>query len=562
MLNATTTASATATATATTTIYAARKILTMNPARPEATHVAVREGRILGTGTLDELKGWGAHTLDQRFANLVLMPGFVEGHSHLMAGTLWRFAYCGFFDVHDPDGRLWPGAKSLQEVVATLARTEQASQGAGSAEPVTGWGLDPIYFGTRRLTRHDLDGVSTTRPVGVMHASAHILNVNSLTLERAGFLRMGIDHPAFPLGDDGLPTGELKGPEAMMPALDHVGLNRSFLSGDEFGIRAFAKLAVRTGVTTATDLAAMLQEAEVEMLLRITGEADYPLRLVPLLRLIGIKPADAVARALALRGRSTELLRLGRIKVVADGSIQGFSARLRWPGYYNGAPAGLWYTAPEAMRECYVHALRAGVQVHTHTNGDEATEMALDNIAAALAEVPRADHRFTLQHVQLAETAQFRRMKPLGVGVNLFANHHFYWGDQHRTVTVGPERAERMNACASALREGVPLAIHSDAPVTPLGPLFTAWCAVNRLTASGHVQGAHERITVPEALRAITIGAAYSLGIDAEVGSIECGKRADFVVLGDDPTQAKPEKLRDVPVWGTVQGGRVFQAAA
>jgi hypothetical protein len=553
------------------TIFTARRILTMNPARPEATHVAVQGGRILGAGTLAELRGWGAHELDERFAKAVLMPGFVEGHSHLMAGTLWRHAYCGFFAIDDPEGRRWPGANSLEEVVSALQRAARtgaaATDTAADAEtaPITGWGFDPIYFGDggrRRLNRHDLDRVSATRPVGVLHASGHILNVNTVALERAGFLRGGIEHPAFPLGDDGLPTGELKGPEAMLPVLDAVGLNRSFLSGDEFGMRAFAKLAVRTGVTTATDLAATLQDEEVQTLRRVSDEADYPLRLVPLLRLIGLKPGEAVARAVALRAHNSDRLRLGAIKVVADGSIQGFSARLRWPGYYNGAPQGLWYTAPEAMRECYRLALGAGVPVHTHTNGDEATELALDMIAAALAEAPRLDHRFTLQHAQLADAAQFRRMKALGVGVNLFANHHFYWGDQHRTSTVGPERAERMNACATALAEGVPLAIHSDAPVTPLAPLVTAWCAVNRLTASGHVLGAHERIGVPQALRAITLGAAFSLGLDGEIGSIECGKRADFAVLGDDPSAVPPERLKDVPVWGTVQGGRVFEALA
>jgi predicted amidohydrolase YtcJ len=177
-----------------------------------------------------------------------------------------------------------------------------------------------------------------------------------------------------------------------------------------------------------------------------------------------------------------------------------------------------------------------------------------------LRHVPRLDHRFTLQHVQLADAAQFRRMAALGVGVNLFANHHFYWGDQHRSITVGPERAERMNACATALREGVAMAIHSDAPVTPLAPLFTAWAAVNRHTASGHVLGAAERITVPQALRAITLGAAHCLGLDGEIGSIECGKQADFCVLHDDPLAAAPQALKDVGVWGTVQGGRVFKA--
>jgi len=551
------------TSTASTTLYAARRILTMNPARPEATHVAVRDGRILGAGPLEELAAWGPHQLDRRFEAHVLMPGLVEGHSHLMAGTLWRYTYCGFFDLHDPEARLWPGAKSLDAVVAALtaaAEAPGASPGAAPDAPVVGWGFDPIYFGERRCTRADLDRVSATRPVALLHASGHILNVNTAALQLGGFLRAGIAHPAIPLGADGLPSGELKGPEAMMPVLGHVGLSRNLLSGDETGMRAFGRLAVRAGVTTATDMAATLQDPEVETLLRVTGDEAYPLRLVPLLRLIGMTPTEAVARAVALRERGTEALRLGAIKVVTDGSIQGFSARLRWPGYFNGAREGLWYTPPEAVRECYERALRAGVQVHTHTNGDEATDMALDCLQQALAEVPRRDHRFTLQHAQLANAAQFRRMRALGAGVNLFANHTWYWGEEHRRVTVGPERAERMNACATALREGVPLAMHSDAPITPLAPLFTAWCAVNRLTAAGRVLGAAERIGVPEALRAITLGAAYSLGLDAEIGSIECGKRADFCVLEDDPTAVPPERLKDVPVWGTVQGGRIFAA--
>ena len=151
-------------------------------------------------------------------------------------------------------------------------------------------------------------------------------------------------------------------------------------------------------------------------------------------------------------------------------------------------------------------------------------------------------------------------MSELGMCVNLFANHHFYWGDQHREVTVGPDRARRMNACRSALDAGVPFSVHSDAPITPLAPLFTAWCAVNRLTASGQVLGEHQRISVAQALHAITLGAAYTLKLDGEVGSIECGKRADFCVLHDDPTAVDPLALKDVKVWGTVQGGRVFAA--
>ena len=105
------------------------------------------------------------------------------------------------------------------------------------------------------------------------------------------------------------------------------------------------------------------------------------------------------------------------------------------------------------------------------------------------------------------------------------------------------------------------MAIHSDAPITPLGPLFTAWCAVNRLTSSGRTQGEYEKIELSEALYAITLGAAYTLKLDGEIGSIETGKRADFAILEDDPEQVDPSKLKDVKVWGTVQDGRIFPAA-
>lgn len=530
----------------------------MNPGRPTATHVAVRDGRILGAGSLEELERWGEYELDRTFDDKVLMPGFVEGHSHISEGAQWRFVYCGHFDRTDPDGKTWSGATSIDDIITRL-REAEAKLGPGDA--LTGWGLDPIYFDNRRITRRDLDRVSTERPIGIMHASGHIMNVNTRALERADMLR-SINHPGVTLDDEGLPNGEMKGPEVMTPLGPHVGLDRSQMLADEFGLRAFARLCVRAGVTTAADLANPLEPGIVEMMARVTGEADFPARIVSLRIARNIGPAELIDRALELRRMSSDRLRLGMVKVVVDGSIQGFSARLLAPGYFNGSPNGLWYVAPEQLREILERALAAGVRVHCHTNGDEATELVLDTLEAALCKHPRPDHRFTLQHCQLANAAQFRRMKQLGMCVNLFPNHHYYWGDQHYALTVGPERAERMNACATALANGVPMAIHSDAPVTPLGPLFTAWCAVNRRTASGRVAGAPERISVPDALRTITLGAAYTFGMDGEVGSIECGKLADFAVLEDDPTGIEPERLKDTRIWGTVQGGRKFPASA
>ena len=540
-------------------IYSAKKIITMNPARPVVSHVAVRDGKIVGAGTFKELQQWGDYKHDDRFSDKVLMPGLVEGHAHTMEGTLWRYVYCGYFDRLDPDGRLWPGAKNIDEVIQRLKEAESLLSDPNA--PLSGWQLDPIYFNNERVSRFDLDQVSATRPIGVVNASGHIMNVNSKALELADLMRKGIEHPGIPIGEDGYPTGELKGPEVMTPVGVHVGFNRDILACDERGLRDFGKLCVRSGVTTITDLAARMKDEAAAMMVAVTSEPDFPARVVPLRFFQGLTPRELIDHALSLKKKSTDRLRLGMIKVVADGSIQGFTARMRYPGYFSGAPNGLWYIAPEQLEETYDLALQNGVCVHTHTNGDEATQLAIETFERSLTRYPVADHRFTLQHCQLADAAQFRRMARLNMCVNLFANHHYYWGDEHYRLTVGPERAERMNACRTALANGVPMGIHSDAPVTPLGPLFTAWCAVNRITASGRVQGEYEKISVDDALYAITLGAAYTLKLDGEVGSIESGKHADFAVLEDDPTEVGGEKLRDVRVWGTVQGGRLFAAS-
>ena len=542
-----------------TTVFSARKIVTMNPQKPEASHVAIREGRILAVGSLEEIATWGDYELDERFADMVLFPGLVEGHAHTMEGTLWRYVYCGYFDRMDPYGKTWKGNKSIEDVLASLSAAESLLENPDA--PLTGWQLDPIYLDNKPITRAQLDSFSATRPIGVMNASGHILYVNTKALELAGLMKSGVNHPGISLGSDGMPMGELKGPDAMTPVGEHVGLNRSMTDSDERGLRDFARLCVRTGVTTVTDLAARLEPEGVETMLRVTGEPNFPACVVPLRFFLGLPPKELIPEVARLKKLSTDRLSLGRIKVVADGSIQGFSARMRWPGYHNGAPNGLWYISPEQMQEIYELALAEGIQVHTHTNGDQATQLAIEKLELALKKVPSNDHRFVLQHCQLADRAQFKKMAALKMSVNLFANHHFYWGDEHYRLTVGPDRALRMNATRTALDCGVPMTIHSDAPVTPLGPLFTAWCSVNRLTASGRTQGEHEKITVDEALWAVTMGAAHTLHMDGQIGSIEVGKRADFAVLESDPREAEPEKLKDVEVWGTIQGGRVFAAA-
>ncbi|TPG20250.1 amidohydrolase [Variovorax guangxiensis] len=543
------------------TVFQARKILTMNPMQPEATHVAVRDGKVLAVGDLARMQAWGAYTLETRFADKVLMPGLVEGHSHLMAGGLWKFPFVGFHARTAPDGKVWEGCRDFEEVIARLVQIEATL--ADPTAPLLAWGFDPIFFGTERMTVRHLDRVSTTRAVVILHASQHLMNVNTAALAQAG-ITADTEIEGIARFEDGSPTGELQEFAAMFPITRLTGNIFRVAGSSTDSLRLFGQMAQLAGVTTATDLVNDLSDPNHAAMATVTAEDDFPVRFVPAyISMDGRIGREAGAERIRSRmATNGDKLHYGLVKIVADGSIQGFTARVRWPGYYNGAPNGIWILPPAELKATIAYFHAQGFQLHIHTNGDEATEVALDGIEEALAAHPRADHRHTLQHCQMADAAQFRRMARLGVCANLFANHIYYWGDAHRDLTMGPDRAFRMDACGTALAHGVPLAIHSDAPITPLGPLFTAWCAVNRITSSGQQLGAAERIGVPDALYAITMGAAFTLAMDHLVGSVEIGKYADFCVLDEDPLAAEPMRLKDIGIAGTVIGGRALAPPA
>lgn len=541
-------------------IFSARAIITMNAGQPRATHILVKDGRILAVGQKNDLPHWeknfGAHDIDTQFSEKILMPGFVEGHSHLFEGMLWDHVYVGFYDRQGPDGKIWPGLKSIDAVVERLKHIRD--QDPERTAPLVAWGFDPIFFGERRLACPDLDQVATDLPVLVFHSSLHIVNTNQFIVDKADI--DAADNSEFLRRDqNGKLTGEFLGQMGMFMAARSSGMNLFASANAEYVIHNFAAVGQRAGVTTATDLANSLSDEAVDTLSRVTKEARFPMRLVLALSANAVEPEEGIKRLNEVADKQNSKLDMRSVKLVADGSIQGFSARLRWPYYHNGAANGLWYIDPDRLVhliDCY-H--RAGLQIHIHTNGDAATDAALDAIEAAQSGHYRPDHRHMLQHCQMADRAQFRRMKALGVGVNLFSNHIYYWGDAHMTMTVGPDRAHRLDNAGEALREGVAMTIHSDAPVTALGPLFTAWCAVNRVTSTGHrLGGEAEQITVAEALEAITLGAAHSLKMDHLIGSLEIGKHADFAVLDSDPTDCPPETLKDIRVHATVVGGEIF----
>jgi predicted amidohydrolase YtcJ len=264
-------------------------------------------------------------------------------------------------------------------------------------------------------------------------------------------------------------------------------------------------------------------------------------------------------------GQGDERLHWSAMKYWADGSTQGGTAALRQP--YLNASAGetasyLNYTNDDLLANVRrAHGL--GWQVTVHCNGDAAVDQALDVFETVLREAPRPDHRHRIDHCTLADDAQLERMQRLGCSPSFLMNHVYYWGRVLRDDLLGPERAERLDPAGSAARLGMPFSLHCDAATTPVGPLSYVQTAVTRrMRDNGEVLGPDQRVSVEEALKAVTSYPAWQLRMDQLVGSLEVGKRADLVLLDHDPRAVDPTTIGSIQVVETwLDGQRVGRAS-
>ncbi len=215
-------------------------------------------------------------------------------------------------------------------------------------------------------------------------------------------------------------------------------------------------------------------------------------------------------------------------------------------------------TPPETLEEIARVYWKAGYQIHVHTNGDLGLDLVLDLLEKLLDEKPRFDHRFTIEHFGYSSPDQTRRIGRLGAIVSANPYYIYEAGLKFGELGLGVDRASSMARIGSIERERIPLALHSDAPMAPAEPLTLVWAAVNRFSSEGTVLCPEERLSLQQALRSITIDAAFILGIENEIGSIVSGKTADFTILEQDPYKVAPAKLKDIPIWGTVFEGKLF----
>ena len=540
------------------TIFTARLIRTANPSQPVAQAIAIRDGKVLAVGNLEDCQSWGITEVDTRFSQHVLTAGFVEAHAHSAAGMFADIPFVGYFSRTMPDGTTTPRVTSTHDLIVRLREIDDT---LADNELLLVGGFDPIYLEGERLTRYHLDEVSVTRPIFVYHSNGHLATVNSVVLEKYD---IGPQHPAPGVGfdADGIPNGELRETAAMALAKDEY---RTLISR-AYGRGSFSNFAtaMRTaGITTSADLANTLATTPqlLDDTITMTASDEYPLRIAAasLINSSLGKLSELVDAITTAREKSHDKLLFPVVKLVLDGSIQGFTATIGWPGYFNGEGHPLFLVPPEQVIDLLRPFHEAKIGIHCHCNGDQASEVFVAAIEALVAESPWLNHRHTITHAQLVTHAQMRTARNIGMCANFFINHVWYWGDQHREVTVGPNRADGIDPCATADRLGLPYSFHCDAPVTPPSHLHTMWAAVNRVTHSGRILGENERISVDRAFHAATIDAAYQLHIDHLVGSLEVGKLADMTVLADDPYEVDPMHIRDISIWGTIIGGVIHQ---
>ncbi len=533
------------------TLFHNGSIVTLDPAHDAPEALGIADGRIAAVGTLAAVRARLIDAAEVDLAGRCLLPGFIDAHSH----PLWAAKTRGapVVDVR---------AETVPTYAAVIAKIRRRVAAAEPGEHLLFFGLDPqLHPDMESPSRDFLDRLAPQNPLGIQTSNCHALFLNS-----AGFEACGIDADTpTPTGSvierdqRGRPTGKIEEAvvwsalETFYGAWGDNRLAREF----EAQIRDF----VRHGITTVT-----------EHLYLPFYKAWYGAALkrgLPLPRVAAYQQVTAPGMAVEQIVDPDDRLWMAGVKIHADGSPFLGNIWLTKPYLENqitlermslkpGHTGGPNY--PEAFFESMVREhFCAGWQMSVHTQGDRTIDMVLDLIERLLVEEPRADHRFRLEHCALMRSDQIERAQRLGVLSSFFINHITHWGAPIEDALFGPERAAHYMPVGSAVRAGMRVSLHADTPMTDPSALELMRAATTRRAGDGRILGSDEIIDIPTALKAVTIDAAYQIGMEDRLGTLSPGKHADLVVLERSPLECAAEDLASITVHQTwLAGNKVF----
>lgn len=532
-------------------IFSNATVLTVDASFSVASAIAFRDGKILAVGSLDDVKASAGNEVEIIDCDgRAILPGFIEPHMH-------------FFAIAMMDSMANVGALQCADAEAVLARISELALSAKEGEWIVARQFDPsLQEGADQITAATLDQVAPDNPVFIFNASLHIAYCNSLALRLAGISAATKNPPgaAYVRDAEGNPNGVLQGQATMFTVL---GQNLTAMAIEDVpsACRDVCSKANRLGITTFCDQATggFQGKREVDAFHAFAQSGHMTTRLRYSLINSGAKNWDASDIAF---GYGDAMARATGWKIVSDGSNQGRTGLQREP-YLGRGDKGLAYVERDALRELIVQRALEGWQVVVHANGDQAIDNALDAFEAAYeAGVPR-DRRFRIEHCSILHDGQIERIAEMNISPSFLIGHVHYWGKAFRDEIFGPEKANLLGRAASCGARNIRWTVHSDEPVSDMGPLRLMDNAVNRSLwkEDGGVLNPGERVTVEQAIIALTRDAAWQCYSDHEIGSLEAGKFADFVILDKDPRSIPPEDIASLQVLETwVQGRRVFAA--
>lgn len=529
-------------------IFHGGEIVTVDDSCPTAEAVAVKNGDIIKVGSRAEvMEHAGPETNLIDLAGRALLPGFVEPHGHPLLSS-----YARGTPVVDVRAINSPTFEAVMQVVRR--RVAKATPG----EWLHFLGLDPqLHTDMHEPTIQELTAIAPQNPLTIQTSNFHVIYANSAAFERRGWSKATTapDGGEIYLDASGELTGKVaeRAIEILNPFFEARGLE-----GNKAAFNEWIWKHVRAGITTGTEIGLRPYMIDVYR--------DYAKKPDPLMRIFAYDAVNAQGVSRCEPGEGNEFFKVIGIKTIADGSPFVGNIFISKP-YLNteltlqrmGLPennTGHTNWTEQQLSEALPKYVAAGWQLATHTQGDRAVDMILDLYEKVLAAHPRADHRFRLEHCAMLRDDQVDRAMRLGVVCSFFPAHLYFWGEPIADHMFGPDVAAHYMPFASAARAGMRFSLHADSPMTDPAPLLCMQIATTRRTKAGRVLGAEQCVSREQALRAVTIDAAYQLFMDDRVGSVTVGKSADFVVLAENPLSAESERLSEIKVHGTWLAGR------
>lgn len=530
-----------------TTIFVNGDIITVNPAQPSAEAVALRNGTILAVGARHVVEKAAGNNIEIRdLQGHTLLPGFIDAHGH----------FSGTGQIQMTANIASPPVGPVRDIASLIEVLKAHAEKMPQAEAIMGVGYDDSLLAEgRHPTREELDQVSTTLPVAISHVSGHLMSCNSRCLELSGIdaetpdpkgghirRREGSTEPNGVLEETAM-----YGIRRILPRPD-LELQVKLLEKAQAEYASYGLTTIQDGATRQDNLQVLASAAEQGAL--YLDVVSYPYYTLGIEGLKQYPPSQQYSNN----------YRIGGLKITLDGSPQGKTAWLTQAYFHppHGQPRdykGYPILADDKLQPLVDYALERDIQLLMHANGDAAADQMIRTLKEASNRQGKAGRRPVMIHAQTAREDQIDAMLEQGIIPSYFVAHTFYWGDWHRDSVFGEQRASRISPLRSSTDKGLLYTIHNDTPVVPADMMRLLWTAVNRVTRSGKVLGEEQRATVMEAIRAMTLDAAYQYFEEGSKGSIEAGKRADLVILEQNPLQIDPMNIKDIAVLETIKDG-------